>query len=77
MADGSIRAAGGETVVSKDGLFTTKGAAIEDSTLKDVIVYGTLRQPFAHYSGDWEWDGTDENQRPNCMITFKWREVGP
>lgn len=60
MADGSIRAAGGETIVSKDGLFTTKGAVIEDSTLKDVIVYGTLRQPFAHYSGDWEWDGTDE-----------------
>lgn len=58
-ADGSFTAADGKTAVSKDGILTTIEAVIKKSTLTDVTVYGTVRQPFARYDGSWSWDGED------------------
>lgn len=58
-SDGSFTAADGKTSISKDGILTTIEAIIQKSTLTDVAVYGTIRQPFARYDGSWSWDGDD------------------
>lgn len=59
-SDGSFYAANNKTTISADGILTTIEAIIQKAKLTDVAVYGTIRQPFARYSGSWNWGDDDE-----------------
>ena len=59
-ADGSFFAANNKTTISAAGILTTIEAVIKKAKLTDVAVYGTIRQPFARYSGSWNWGDEDE-----------------
>lgn len=59
-ADGSFFAANNKTTISASGILETIEAIIRNSKLTDVVVYGTIRQPFVRYSGGWDWDGDED-----------------